>query len=612
MKQQFIDLFESLRETWGKIGLNQRISIIMASGAVLAGLVTLMVISSQNSVVAIASGVTDQEASRITTILQQESIPYKMSNRGNEITVDKKNYHKARMKLAVEGIADTGGKGYKVFEQPSFGRSDYVQRLQHQVALQQELELTIKEFEEVESVRVHVVPPKRSLLVDPTTLPKASVWIKKSRMDLKPNSVKAIQNLVAHAVEGLESSNVTVVDEQGNLLSRDMADDSIEAIAEGQLKARKDHEAYLKAKVEKMLDGVLGQGKSRVQVNVAMTTDSVQEIYRTFNPTNFVVMNKTIQRSFEQTTDENTGVPGVPTNSPQNTNGFSMVPGATVITNLTKDVTYGNEEKTTTTTKIPGALTNTSASVIVDTLYEADPNGGGQMMPKLRQQQDLDNLRDAIMRTLGISDLNDITVIQMPFEHQTSDVIGNMQNFDKQMFYFDLVKQVLYLGLPLIFFLGFVRMWKKSPAEVIPLGVPVGEIKTGEEGSEELSPDQIKASSAKGSESPKGDEDEADEEKADADKTSETVETGVGDNTKDEESYTAETELKEQEFELNIPFSEEELMAGLSEAERNDMQAKIRKINNWIQGKPETAVRTVKNWLEEDEDAEREEVTDED
>lgn len=594
MAEQLKALISKFGEIWGQIGLNQRISIILAGGAVLAGLVTLGVLTSKSPDVTLVSGISDAEAANITAALDDEKIPYELAGRENSITVPKSIYHKARMKLALKGIPETGDKGYKVFDEPSFGRSDYVQRLQHQVALQQELEMTIKEFEDVDAVRVHIVPPKRTLLVDPTTLPKASVWIKKAKIKISPSSIDAIQNLVAHAVEGLEPSNVTVVDEEGTLLSKAAGDDSIESNAEGHLKARKDHEQYLSDKVQGMLDRVLGTGKSIVKVNVSMTTDAVQQVSRMYNPTNQVILNSTTQEQYEVSSSPEGGVPGTTTNSPQSTNSFALPPGYTSMTNVIKDIQFGNEELTTTTTKMPGSMTNISASVIIDTQYQTDTNG--IVVSVMRPQAEIDNLKVAVMNALAIQNSNTISLIQLPFENsdQTS-MLTHIKKMDQQMFYYELIKQILYLGLPVMFFLGFVRMWKKSSIDAIPIGVPVGEI--------ESTMAQANPTDASG---------EGANVPADQPEGTASSESGSQLDTTDDETDGSEANQSqdrkenptqpEKEYELEIPFSEEELMAGLSDNERQELQFKIRKINQWIHEKPETVVRTVKNWLEQEDE----------
>lgn len=597
MQEQFKVVFERFKDTWSKIGLNQKISIILATGAVIVGFVSLMLLSSKSTDMSIASGISDQEAARITAILDEEKIPHKISARGNEITVTKKNYHKARMKLALKGVADTGGKGYRVFDEAQFGRSDYVQRLQHQVALQQELEMTINELEEVDSVRVHVVPPKRSLLVDPNSQPKASVLIKKASMDLPRNSIKAIQNLVAHAVDGLTASNVTVVDEQGTLLSRDMDDTNLMAV-ENQLKAKSEYEKYLTGKAQNLLDTFLGHGKSKVAVNAFLTADNVEEVSKTYNPTNSVVLSKTIQEQYEQTADGEGGVPGVPTNSPGDTNSVAIPPGFNSTTNIIKDLQYGNDEKMTTIVKTPGVMTNVTASVVLDTQYMEDPSG--VMVPKHHDSKVLEDLTKVVMASLGIKDIENIALIQMPFVQNDTTVFGQMQKMDQQMFYFDLVKQILYFVLPLAFFFGFVRMWKKSSPDIIPIGVPVGEAKMESQDKaveEETAETETTSEESKEEEEPNKEETVQNEEQS-----GETLDVTTNEEVAPE---------PQPDYELDIPFTEEELMAGLSDAEREDMQRKVRNINNWIHGKPETAVRTVRNWLDQ-EDSEVEEVLEED
>jgi flagellar M-ring protein FliF len=595
MVDQLKALLSKMGEIWGQIGLNQRISIVLTGGAVLAGIITVGLISTDRPGMTLAANISTSEAAEITQALQEEKIPYEISGAENTITVPRDAYHRARMRLAVRGIPQSNGKGYEVFEQPSFGKSDFLQRVQHQVALQQELEMTIEELDEVESVRVHIVPPKRTLLVDPTTLPKASVFIKKARMQLSMASVEAIQSLVAHAVEGLEPSNVTVVDEQARLLSRDMSDDSIEAIAEGQLKARRDHEKYLTDKVQDMLDHVLGFGKSKVSIDVSLTTDSVQQVSRMYNPTNQVVLNSITQEQYEISSSADGGVPGVPTNAPATTNSMALPPGFNSTTNIIKDIQFGNEELTTTTTKTPGTITNISASVIVDTRYQTGTNG--VLQPLMRTPEEIGNLRSAVMTALSIRDTNTISVIQMPFEKtDTGSVLTDLRQMDQRMFYFELVKQLLYLALPVMFFFGFVRMWKKSSADAIPLGVPVGQL-GGQEESSEASAAEV--------------ENPADAEVANTDGTSGNGEEPLLNETDsdDENPEAAEPSgpkpnrtYEEPDYELDLPFSEEELMAGLSDAERQEIQEKIRKINQWVHEKPDTVVRTVRNWLDQEDE----------
>src|SRR6185503_13121622 len=169
----------------------------------------------------------DAEAARVAAVLDEASVPYKVGPGNGAVYVPRDKVHPMRMQLAARGIPHGDGVGFEIFDKPNFGISDFIQRANYIRALQGELARTIAELDEVEAARVMVVMPENRLLVDNNKKPTASVFIKtKGSAQIGPSAVSAIRFLVANAVEGLQPSHVTVVDNRGNVLSDNADSDS--------------------------------------------------------------------------------------------------------------------------------------------------------------------------------------------------------------------------------------------------------------------------------------------------------------------------------------------------------------------------------------------------
>jgi flagellar M-ring protein FliF len=160
----------------------------------------------------------------------------------------------------------------------------FVQSVNYQRALQAELSRSIGQLESVQSARVLIAKPEPSPFVRDDKQPTASVIIK-----LKPGAVMSratagsVVSLVARSVEGLKPENVTVVDSGGRLLSDPHAAER-ESLPATQLEYRRDLEAYLAEKAEKMLAQHLGPGRAVVQVSADINFQRLKETSRTYSP----------------------------------------------------------------------------------------------------------------------------------------------------------------------------------------------------------------------------------------------------------------------------------------------------------------------------------------
>src|SRR5260221_738181 len=263
MNRNLALLGRQLLGIWKQLGLNQRISIVLAAGVVMAALLSLAFWSSRVDYSLLYGKLDDTEAAKVIGVLDELKVPHKVGQGGGAIYVPKDQVHLMRMQLASKGIPHGDGVGFEIFDKANFGISDFVQRANYVRAIQGELARTISQLDEVEAARVMIVMPENRLLLDNHKHPSASVFVRtKAQAQLAPAAVNSIRFLVANSVEGLQANQVTVVDNRGNVLSENSEGDSILGLTSSQLAARRNLEQYLGKKAEGMLEAVLGPGQA--------------------------------------------------------------------------------------------------------------------------------------------------------------------------------------------------------------------------------------------------------------------------------------------------------------------------------------------------------------
>ncbi len=332
-----------LQEIWKQLGTNQRVSVVLATAATFLGILAVAWWSGRAEYSLLYGKLSDGEASRVIAALDDAKVAYKVGAGGGSILVPSEKVHLVRMQLAGKGIPRSDGVGFEIFDKPNFGISDFVQRANYVRALQGELARTIAQIDEVESARVMVVLPENRLLLDKDKHATASVFIRlRGNTQLQPQAVSSIRFLVANSVEGLKPNFVSIVDNQGNVLSENVENDSLVGLTATQLDARRNLEQYLARKAEGMLEKVLGPGQAIVRVAAELNFDSTQRTEEKFDPDGQVARLTTKETSTDDSTTANGGeVAGVSANTP----------GSSAGTNAAGPLTNSKNKKITDTTQ---------------------------------------------------------------------------------------------------------------------------------------------------------------------------------------------------------------------------------------------------------------------
>ena len=178
MTQSLRQIARQFAEIWKQLGVNQRVTLVLAGGVVLAGLIGLTLWSGRPDFVLLYGKLDDGEAAKVMASLDDAKVPYQTGRGGSSILVPSDKVYQMRAQLAAKGIPRGEGVGFEIFDKPNFGISDFVQRANYLRAVQGELSRTIGQIDMVESARVMIVMPENRLLVDNQKKPTASVFVR--------------------------------------------------------------------------------------------------------------------------------------------------------------------------------------------------------------------------------------------------------------------------------------------------------------------------------------------------------------------------------------------------------------------------------------------------
>ncbi|MGD0775749.1 MAG: flagellar basal-body MS-ring/collar protein FliF [Candidatus Solibacter sp.] len=348
------------------LSLKQRISIVAAALAVVAGIVFFVHWKHEGDFRPLYTSMAPEDAAGVVQKLRETGVEYRLSDNGGSVMVPGEKLAESRLALAAAGLPKTGRIGFELFDKSNFGATEFVEHINYKRALEGELERSVMSLAEVEQARVHLTLPKESVFIDQQQPAKASVMVRlHPGTQISTQNVLAVTNLVASAVEGLTPDAVSVVDMDGTLLSRpkkSAAGDGSEVTSES-LEVRQQIEKGLVAKISETLEPLLGAKGFRAGASVDCDLTSGEQQEETLDPSRSVMVSS--QKTEDVTEHATTsGIPGTASNLPQQAS--SSAKGSNGISRRTENVAY-QTSRVIRHTKIPqGVIRRMSLAVLVD------------------------------------------------------------------------------------------------------------------------------------------------------------------------------------------------------------------------------------------------------
>lgn len=372
--------------------IGSKLFLLAGMAAVIAVMVVFWLWSQQPDYRVLYSNFADKDGGAIVAALDKMNVPYKLSETGTAILVPAADVHQARLKLASEGLPKGGNVGFELLEKQKFGVSQFVEQVNFQRGLEGELERSIQAIGSVESAIIHLAIPKQSVFARDQQKPTASVLLNVlPGRNLDPNQVSAIVHLVASSVPNLPAKNVTVVDQNGDLLSNTGKKAGTKSLDPSQLKYIDELQQNIARRVESIIAPIVGPQNVRAEASVEVdftSTEQAAEIYKPNQNTSEVAV-RSMQSNEATSMNSNTatGVPGALSNQPpadatapivaEEGEGATQTAATTTPLNTQKNTTTNFEvDKTVRYVQQPmGGIKRINVAVVVNNMPVVDAEG---------------------------------------------------------------------------------------------------------------------------------------------------------------------------------------------------------------------------------------------
>jgi flagellar M-ring protein FliF len=383
------------------------------------------------------SNLSADDAAAVTQRLKDDKVPYQLSSDGKTVYVPAQDLSEERVAIAGSGLIKGGATGYELFDRTNFGMTEFQEKLDKTRAIEGELERTIDGLDPVDSSRVNIATPDQTLYSstqEPTT---ASIAIKtKPGQTLDASEVRGITMLVANAVDGLKPENVTIVNQDGEILlpapggtstsgaTGGSSDDALKMTQE-QLLAKERYESALQQSIQSMLDDTLGKKHAVARVSTKMDFDANSTESKIYAPQGTILSQQSERESYNGTQPvRNTaiGVPGTTSNigtyqaqNQQTANGRY---------NRSKTTTnYDITEQNVKHIDAPGKVLQTSVAVIVDSSAAANGAPAGAQSYQLTPAN-VAQIRNAVVAAadLNLTQGDQVSVEAIPFNPSVTEV----------------------------------------------------------------------------------------------------------------------------------------------------------------------------------------------
>ncbi len=302
-----------------RLPMQQKLLTIIALSMVAAIVVAGWTWTRTPTFAVLFTNISERDGGNIIAALQQMNVPFKFSESGGAILVPQQQVHELRMRLASQGLPKGGLVGFELMENQKLGMSQFIEQINFQRALEGELSRSIQSLAAVAGARVHLAIPKQTGFMRDEQKPSASVVLNiHPGRNLDPNQVAGIAHMVASSVPHLPAANVSVIDQNGNLLSSEKANGRSAGLDATQLKYVQEIEASTVRRIETILTPLVGPGNFRAQVTADVDfsqSEQVAEIYKPNPPAEASIRSQQVSEDASGKPAA-AGVPGALSNQP--------------------------------------------------------------------------------------------------------------------------------------------------------------------------------------------------------------------------------------------------------------------------------------------------------
>jgi flagellar M-ring protein FliF len=401
--------FETVRTKLGAMSKPAR--VMLFSTAVAAVLITSYVgyRSSETTWATLFSNLDREDGAAVVAKLKEMKVPYRVEGDGTSIEVPQANVRELRLELAGAGLPRGGGVGFESFDKLRLGATEFEQRVLYRRSLEGELSRTIDTIAAVQSSRVHLVLPERSVFVGRAEPASASIVLKlRPGRSLGASEVTGVVHLVSSSVAQLTPDHVAVVTTEGTVLHKPRRSGEGEGASDADVatSSARSLEATLEERARSMLEKVVGPGHVDVRVSAELDRSRVERVEDRYDPKQAVLRSEQSSVERTQTDTGATGVPGAESNLPSGSARPAAADGG-VATRESYTRNFEVDHVTEKRVVVGGTLRRLTVAVVVD----------GRGKDGQRSKEDVDRLTALVRSAVGADDKRGdmVTVESVPF-----------------------------------------------------------------------------------------------------------------------------------------------------------------------------------------------------
>ncbi|KFE57804.1 flagellar basal-body MS-ring/collar protein FliF [Pseudomonas syringae] len=434
------------------------------------------------------------DGKQVMDTLTTANIPYTIEPNSGALLVKAEDVQRARIQLASAGVTQHDGNvGFEILDKDQgLGTSQFMEATRYRRGLEGELARTISSLNNIKAARVHLAIPKSSVFVRDDRKPSASILVELyAGRTLEPSQVLAIVNLVSTSVPELSKSQISVVDQKGNLLS-DQAENSELTMAGKQYDYSRRMESMLTQRVQNILQPVLGNDRYKAEVSANVDFSAVESTAESFNPDQPALRSEQSVNEQRSSSSGPQGVPGAlsnqppgPATAPQAAGGAAgaaaaIAPGQPLLdangqqimdpaTGQPALAPYPADKRVQSTKNFEldrsishtkqqqGRLTRLSVAVVVDDQVKVNA-ANGEVTRSPWSAEDLNRFTRLVQNAVGFdaSRGDSVSVVNVPFSAEKGEVIAEIP-FYSQPWFWDIVKQAVGIIFILILVFGVLR-----------------------------------------------------------------------------------------------------------------------------------------------------------
>lgn len=456
----------------------RKFGLMVAVAAVIAIIIGSMMWAQAPDYRVLYGNLGDRDGGAVIESLQKQNIPYKMGE-GGTILVPSAMVYEARLKLASEGLPKGGAVGFELMDNQKFGITQFQENVNYQRALEGEITRTIETISAVQGARVHLAIPKPTVFVRDQQKPSASVLVNLySGRVLDKAQVAGIVHLVASSVPEMPPGNVTIIDQNGNMLTQNGDKGAVLGLDSSQLEYLHQVEQGYMRRIESIISPITGPNNIRAQVTADLDfsfTEQTAEVYKPNpSPDQSSIRSQQTSETAGDGGKNAAGVPGALSNQPPgaataplNSPGGRAAAGAnattaSVVGPIHKESTTNYElDKTISHTKLPvGSVKRLSVAVVVNNKAIRDKKGKVTYLALTKEE--LAQVYNLAKEAMGFNQArgDTLNVVNAPFNLAEGEEIAPspiwkdpaMQALAKEV-----VKYLVIAGLLMYLVLGILK-----------------------------------------------------------------------------------------------------------------------------------------------------------